>query len=279
MSQTSMAAAMTIARRGQLAQGGARDIVSARASAALTYGNLVMRGTGDRVVDPMSAIPVADVDAFIATPVATAATAQVFSGADFDGVVGAGIVPGYSQRASFTLNNHADWDDSIMKVVYENAHGVEVVEDVVIPNGGNTTVYTTGSVSVLKYIELPAQTGTNGTMTAGQEPTQPYLGLDPRVFVGVAVYDPAKESYAGATEVAANGEVSVMRRGRIYVQVEAAVTDGMPAYVRVVESGADLRGQFRGTPATNFVRLPGAHFVTTQSAADGMAVLQLGGVA
>jgi hypothetical protein len=279
MVQTAVTTALAVGREGQIAQGGARDLVSGFASAALKYGLLLQRGAGDRVVKPMDVLPAADVDAFAVGPLATAATAQVFSGSDFDGVVGAGLVPGYSQRASFVLNNHADWDATVMKVRYENPNGVEVVEDVDIPNGGNTTVYTLGAVSILKSVHLPAQSGTNGEFTIGQDPTAAYVGLDPRIFPGIGCYDPAKESYAAATEVAQYGEVDVMKRGRVWVVVEAAVTDGMPVYVRAVLSGADVRGQFRGTPAANFVRLPGAHFVTTQASADGVAVVQLGGVA
>jgi hypothetical protein len=269
---------MEISREAGLAQGGARDIVSGFADAALKYGLLLQRGSADRNVKPMDALPSADADAFTATPLATAASPQVFSGADFDGVVGAGIVPGYSQRAVFALSSHADFDATTMTVCYETQDGSEAIDNLAVPDGGNTSLYTTRPVSVLKWVALPAQSGTGGTITIGQDPTALYLGLDPRVFVGVGSYDPATESYAATTEVAENHEVDVLRRGRLYVVVEAAVADGDPAYVRVVASGSDVRGQFRGSYAANFVRLPHAHFVSTQGTADGLAVLQLGGV-
>ena len=280
MSQTATPTTMVNFREGQIAQGGARDLVSGFAEAALKYGLLLQRGASDNLVKPMDALPSADVDAFVtaAAPLASATSPQVFNASVFNGVVGGGIVPGYSQRASFTLNNHGDWDDTVMKVCYENEHGVEVIEDVVIPNSGNVVLYTTGSVSILKYLEVPAQTGTNGTITIGQEPTQAYLGLDPRVFLGVGCYAPGAATFAAATEVATLAGVNVMRRGRVAVVVEKAVAPGAPAYARVVLAGTDVLGQFQGEPDTNFIRVPGAHFVST-AGINGLAVLQLGGVA
>lgn len=278
MSQTSMATTMTIYREGQIAECDyVPTIVSGNASAALKFGLLLQRGASERLFKPMDALPAADVDAIVATPIASAVTATLVSGSTLmDGVVGAGKVPGYSQRVGFVLNNHADWDATTMKVVYENEHGVEVHEDVEIPNGGNTTVYTAGSVSVMKYFIIPAQSGTNGTLTAGLEPTQPYIGVDPRNFPGIAVYKPMQIPYAATTEVAQYDSISVLTKGRVAVKVEKAVTVGAPAYVRVVTSGTDVRGQWQGEPDTNFVRYPGASFVTA-AAIDGIAVLELGG--
>lgn len=270
--QTTYGNAPGVARKGQKADAGYSDILSYVAEAAMTYGLLCQRGTTADQVKPVAALPSADTDS-IATALATAASAQIFSLTDLDGVIGDGIITP-AQRLTFTLNSHADWDDTDMTIVGLDADGNQLVEVVRIPNGGNATIYTASPVAQVERIHLPAQTGTNGTMDVGTDPT--YCAYGALSYPGVVVYDPMVEAYATATEVAAASQVSVMRSGRVRVEVEAAVTPGLQVYVRAVESGADLRGQFRGTPAANFFPLLGAYFVTT-TGTDGFATLQLGG--
>jgi hypothetical protein len=272
MSQTSYSRNLTMAREGQLMiERSMCKLTNKIASAALKFG-LILQRDGEKSIKPIAALPAADDDSIVATPIASAATAQVITPASFDGVIGeAEIVP--AQRLMFTLNNHGDWDDTVMKVVYKDAGDREIVEDVVIPNGGNTILYTAGVASKLIRIELPAQTGTNGTMDIGTDPT--YYELSRNSFPGPAVYDPAKESYAATTEVAQYQDVAVLERGEFAAVVEAAVTAGDPVYVRMVESGTDMRGQVRGTFAANFTLLPGARFKTTQATVNGLAIVEL----
>jgi hypothetical protein len=88
------------------------------------------------------------------------------------------------------------------------------------------------------------------------------------------MYDPATEPASATEDVADEQDVNVLVKGTILVTVEAAVVAGDGAWVRVTESGSDLRGQFRGSYATGFARLEGASFKTS-AAQDGLAVLEL----
>ena len=271
--QDSYSASPGVARKGQKADSGFSDVLGYVAEGVMTFGLLCVRGTTEHQVAAMAALPSADTDS-IATALASAATAQVFSLTDLDGVSGDDvIVP--AQRLSFTLNSHADWLATTMLVVGRDAAGQQLVEGVSIPAGGNTTLYTTSPFAQVERIHLPVQGGTNGTMDVGTDPT--YCAFGPLTHPGVVLFDPMKEAYAEATEVADASQVSVIRQGRVDVEVEAAVTPGMLAYVRAVLSGTDLRGQFRGTPAANFFPLLGAQFVTAADT-DGVATLQLGGL-
>lgn len=272
--QTAYTTNMAIARSGLLADSAGAVILSRKAEAAMTFGLLAQQGTADTQVKPVAALIAADPDSITATPLASAATDQTITGASFDGLYGDDNIP-VAQRLSFVLNNHGDWDLTTMMVAGWGPSDEEIFESIVIPNGGNTTLYSRQAFKRVREIFIPAQTGTNGTMYVGTDPT--LVKLDNVTFPGIVLYDTISESYAATTEVAPYQQVSILHKGRVWVIVEAAVTDGMPCYVRMVEAGTDLRGQFRGTPAANFFPLPGAHFVTTQATVDGFAVLEIGG--
>jgi len=274
MSQTSYAANMTAARKGQQGDCGWNDIHSKVAEGgAMTFGLICEAGTACDQVKPVAALPAADTDS-IATALASAATAQTFELTDLDGVIGDGPIP-LAQRLAFVWNNHADWIAGWLKVVGEGPGGVHQVELVPVPVGGNTTTY---SASVFKRVDrmyLDAMGGVNGTLDVGTDPTE--CILDPEQYPGVVLYEVGREPYAAATEVAQYTPVSILKRGRVWMQVEAAVTKGDPVFVRMLAAGADLRGQVRGTPAANFFIYHNARFVTTQSAADGLALVEFGG--
>ena len=202
------------------------------------------------------------------------AAAHTWELTDLDGVIGDGVITP-CQRLAFVWNNHADWIAGFLRIVGEGPGGYQQQEDIPIPVGGNVTTYSRSTFRRVDKAHCDPAAGVNGLLDIGTDPT--LVMLDSIGFPGFVCYDPAREQFAAATQVAANTQVSVLHRGRIWVTVEAAVTDGDPVFVRMVAAGADLRGQVRGTPAANFFPLANAHFATTQAVADGLAIVELGG--
>jgi hypothetical protein len=251
-----------------------RDLIHSIAETDLTFGNFVQRGTNDQQIKAIEALPSADTDA-IATALASAASAQRFELADFDGAIGQGRISP-AQQLTFAFNSHADWLASVLKVFGFGPAGNLISEDISIPAGGNVTRATAQAFSQILFIDLPAQGGTNGTIAVGTDPT--VVVPDLYTYPGVAAYSALQPPHLATAEVAALDRFTMLQRGRVWVQVEAAVTAGNPVYVRMVESGADLRGQVRGSAAAGFWPYPNGVFLTTQSAADGLALIELGGM-
>ena len=96
--------------------------------------------------------------------------------------------------------------------------------------------------------------------------------------LGVTVHTQADEqSYAssGGTGYALGDCMSVMRKGRIYVEVEDAVVAGGAAFVRFTATSPEILGAFRSDADTaDAVALPNAFF-RTAAAAGGIAVLEI----
>ena len=257
----------------------ARYSISKVAEGDIRVGLLLEQGTSHNQIAPLSALPVLDDDSITATPLASAAVAAEYGFASFDGAVGSNPM-GVCQRYTIELNNHADWLDSVGQVIYEEPSGAEVAEDFLIPAGGNTILTTDGIGRRFKLISIPAQGGVNGTITIGTTPTA--YGLNPDFFRGVGIYDRmAMPSDTTTVTVDDESVISILPKGRIWVISETAVTaaqvalGGADAYVRMVTAGADVRGQFRSSPAANFAKLPGAKLLTVCDA-DGLTVLELG---
>jgi len=267
---------LNVSREGALAVAPyPAEIVSRKAEGAIRAGLLVERGTAYDQVKPIAALPAADPNAINATAMLSAVAAAHHGPATFDGVVGASRIHP-PQRLSLTLNAHADWPDGMISVQGEGPGGEMLVEDVLIPAGGNIVLYTHGIFSLASDIWLPACGGVNGELLVGTEPT--YYGVDPRGYPGIALYDRDGEPSATTTvTIDDEGDVSLLRKGWVWVIVEAAVVHGAPAYVRMVLAGSNVRGQWRGSPATGFCRVPGAQFITSQASVGGLATLEIGG--
>lgn len=70
-------------------------------------------------------------------------------------------------------------------------------------------------------------------------------------------------------------QVSILRRGRVYVTVEDAVTADSLVYFRHKDSGTNLRGAFRGSASTGYCTLlSGARF-TMAAAAGGISAIEI----
>jgi len=125
-----------------------------------------------------------------------------------------------------------------------------------------TIVENEDTVEFGKFVTEDVWTGLNETAhlpILAAEITDVKLGL------GVTVHTQALEQAAvGSTNVgyAAYSSMSVLRKGRIYVTVEDAVTKGGGVYVRYTASGAYTIGSFRSdSDSGKAALLPGSRFV------------------
>jgi hypothetical protein len=109
----------------------------------------------------------------------------------------------------------------------------------------------------------------------------PQLGDTAAVFDGVAhmkyAVDP-NDLVAPATDpqgYPSGATMDVVREGCVWVDAEAAVTEGDPVYVRLVVTGDEVYGAFRAAPDANDCGLlRRARFASTTSAA-GKALVEL----
>lgn len=129
------------------------------------------------------------------------------------------------------------------------------------------------------YLGLLAVFGTNqpsaGTPGQVKEIVNAAANVDD--FAGIPIWESAKEPYTVAnskSQIADKKVVSLLRRGRIWVYVETAVTPASAPFVRVTAAGADVKGQFRAGTAANFVAFTNAKFITSTAGA-GLAILEI----
>ncbi len=235
-------------------------------------GLLVQNGTlPDMQVKPIAALA-ADVDSILASGGASAASAQLIEVASANGVIGGGrIVP--AQQITITLSSHANWDVGEAKIAYEDVDGKLVTEKVIMPDAGNVTITTLGAASRFVSAYIPVQGGTAGTFTIGTAPTACELSLAD--FPGIALRDSARRPYTNDA-YDDKDPVNIGTQGDFAVTVEDAVVAGDHVYVRVVASGADVRGQFGGERSSSFARLVGARYIKG-AAIDAVAVVGLRG--
>ena len=270
MSQTSIGS-MAIAKEGLAVR--IDDVYSFIAAEALAFGLPVMRyaSNPDDQVVLVSALPASDLDAIMSDTVHSAAAVS-YALTNFNGTLGGGLITP-PQQLVLVLNSHSDWNATTAEVTGLGPDGTQIAETIPIPDSGNVELFTAQAFMAVESLYIPAQAAANCSFTLGRRST--VSGLNRNHYPGIVMYDQGIEPYATATEVAANTVTRVLGRGTIWVVVEAAVTAGMPCYIRITSSGADVRGQMRGTPAANFARYPNARFVSDQATADGLALLEL----
>ena len=90
-------------------------------------------------------------------------------------------------------------------------------------------------------------------------------------FLGVTIYDPSKDVAwpPGTTVPYPIGQaVSIMRKGRVWVWTEEAVTPASTPYCRYAAgAGGTVIGRFRASADTaTAAAVPGARFMTTAGA-------------
>ena len=238
------------------------------ACAALVPGRFCFKGpaSGNAAGEVGPIEPAADADAILATGGASTAGTQSLTGGSLNGVIGVTeIFP--PRNITLTFNSHADWDATNATITGTDENGVETTDTLAIPNGGNATVTGTVKFRFVTAIGIPAQTGTNGTFTAGVGES---LGAVDHLVAGIAVLDVTRTSLNYA-----DGDlVPIAREGEFYVTSETAVKEGDPVWVRVVAGVGESLGAVRATPDSNdCVRIKDARFTSTNSA--GLSKLEL----
>lgn len=222
----------------------------------------------------------ADVDAIV-TAYTTSTAIQTFSGATLNGAVG-GTEMQPARKFTLVMSSHADWDATSATLTGVNHLGQSVSETLTIPNGGNSTVTSTGRYRSITSVVIPAQSGTGGTATFGIAALDSIALID---LVGVSIRKVVKTSIATAglygypgvtsslvTADYVDGEmVSLLNEGGIWVFTEEAVSDRDPVYVRVASgAGGSVLGAFRNDADTaSCVLVPDARFC--RDAAAGCA--------
>lgn len=241
------------------------DIISRVSAAALTPGLLACFTAALSTIRHL-APDAADVDAFIATLASTAGV-QTISGAGLDGAIGAAQMR-QARNVTLTLSSHADWDATTAVVYGLDENGAPCSEELAIPNGGNATVSGLTLFRSVSSLVIPAQAGTGGTATLGFGSV---LGPIDGSAAGVVPFETSRSSLTFAS-----GEVSpAVRKGRVSVTTEEAVSEGRDVYVRMVATGDEVVGAFRDTPdANDCAMLRSARWASTNSAA-GLALLDI----
>ena len=244
----------------------AREVISRVVAVALSMGLLACLTSGASTVRHL-APTASSATAFLASGGASSASPQTISGAALNGAVGTSTLR-QARAVTLVLSSHADWDATTAILTGKGIDGETVVENLTIPNGGNATVTSTGLFTSVTSLYIPAQSGTGGTFTIG---TGDAHGPIDACASGVPVFTPSRSSLTYAA-----GEVaSLLRRGRIWVSAEEAVTEGGPVYVRMTATGDESVGAFRTTPdSTDCALLRRARWASTTSAA-GLALLEL----
>lgn len=169
MAQTAINQEITARYAGRVSTKLPTRIVSLRLLAACEFGLLLLRNPADAVgsTRQIADSSAADADAIMTTANGiSSAAAQVFDAADFNGAIGPSMIRP-TRFITFTFNNHGDWDLTVLRLTGIDEAGAEVSEEIHIPNSGNVTRTSKRRYRKVVRIELPAQTGVNGTMAVG----------------------------------------------------------------------------------------------------------------
>lgn len=234
---------------------------------AMAAGLLAVQDTTLRTEGAPPSAPTAAPTAILATGGASSASPQTIVTTALNGAVGQGVISP-AKNITLTFNSHADWDATTAVITGENEDGQIITESLAIPNGGNATVSGTIPFSRVTSIYIPAQTGTNGTFTAG---TGTILGAVDNVVHGISLWDGSREPGVYAVDAV----MPVIKRGTVWVYTEGAVNPSLPVFARFVASGDEVLGAFRGSPdSTDCGRVRAAKWLDITSGA-GFARLQI----
>lgn len=256
-------------------------VASGIADSAIRMGIAVYKdpASSDRMVkQPPAPLYLGDADS-IKTNGASTAGIVTYSGADFQGALGQAQFD-YPMNLTLSNNAHADWDAGTWHIYGEDAYGNLAYDRwTQAADVANTELLTDFRIRFTRVhsIVRPAQTGTNGTFTIG---TGLLLGvLTEKRLRGMAALDTSIEQASTPAGYEDGMEVSILTKGYGCVLVEDAVVEDQQVFVRLVATGGEIRGAFRGTPdgtigtAPDCAPLAGAYFYTAASAA-GIAVVR-----
>lgn len=274
MGQTDYSTSPVAGREGDIAASGPHRIQASVASGAVKIGILAAFTSSGKPGDQVPAVTtalaaLAAVVNAIVTTLASSASAATLSGAGLTGAIGA-LRMSPARRITIILSNNANWDAGTWILKGKDISGKDISEDIVVADAGNATYTSRQFYSYVESLYIPAQSGTGGTMTVGVSADEADYA---KGSVGVAFRDNTREP-ASNDSYADQEDCPMFVGGPVLVKVEAAVSRGMPCFVRTALSGPNVMGQFRGDPAAGFSLFRGAHFESDGSAA-GLAVLVL----
>lgn len=167
MPQTSISQTMTARYAGRVSTQLPYRIISRTVLAATAFGLLCWKSPTDAAgtTRPPANLSAADVDAIMTAAVGKSAVgAQVFNADDFDGVVGPALMRP-CRMITLIFNNHADWNPTWGTFWGIEEGGNLVSEPFLI--GTSVTSQLRRMYRKAVKIEIPGQTGANGTFTVG----------------------------------------------------------------------------------------------------------------
>lgn len=270
--QTSYSKNPAVGQEGQLADTHqVQDIISRQVNnAALHPGRAMLRGSSDddesgRLI--MAPVSSPDVDAWMTTTSSPSSETTYSGSSDLDGTLG-DAEHAYGWYVDLIVDSHADWDDTNATLKYKRASDGQIIEETLdIPDGGNTTLTSTYRACKVVSLTIPAQSGTSGSFTLGISGT---ARLNRSWIQGLPVLRTMRES----PEYAVDEEAPVLRRGRMYVESEVAVSEGDRVWVRHTAPGAETIGHYRNdSDSDNAVPFP-ARFAE-DTTGSGLAKIEL----
>jgi hypothetical protein len=157
-----------------------------------------------------------------------------------------------------------------MQLSYSNTNAVGLAG--MIADNGPRDVLSRANPSV----EIPYGVAvTKGT--TDKDVKLPTTSPEAVAMLGVAIIsnDIPNTAYGTAPKYPVKSAVSVMRKGRVWVKVEEAVTAGDQAFVRFATGTGTILGSFRKSADTaTAVAIPGTRYLTSASA-NGLAIVDL----
>jgi hypothetical protein len=220
--------------------------VSCDEAGGIAPGLLVVRSEGGDHAAILPPTPVLDADGIYTSHAASAGGAQNLTSASWDGVLAGERFP-LPVKLTVTLNSNANWDATTGSITYPNENGELVTESLTIPDGGGTTLTTTGFASgPPTAVTIPQQSGAAATYQIGVSAT---ASLEGGIVHGISVREHkglVVPSYDNNEVWEENVEFGALKRGRIYVQMESSFVAGDFPFVRLTAGVGETRGRFRG---------------------------------
>jgi hypothetical protein len=243
------------------------------AEVAMRPGDIAFRGSnaasGGQGCKKVTATASADPDGFMTASVLISTTSdQTFVASQFDGALGTSGVLNPARNVVLVLANDADWDATTAIVTGENTDGDIVTESLAIPNGGSATVTGVQVFSKIRSLFIPAQSGTaTGTFGTGSVIGE-FSGTQ---CIGIVQINPNHMPSSASAEFAQYDLVTIIKKGAVRVEVEAAVTDGGAVYVRQHADGSEVVGAIRGdADGTDAIAVEGMRFRGNSDSRDGV---------
>jgi hypothetical protein len=196
-----------------------------------TFAKLENEGGYFRTDEP-GAPPTADVDA-LKTSFPTASTEQVLAASDLDGFYGNGGEMLPPRNPTVTSSNHAHV--TAVTVVFAGRLRVDgklVPHSVTVTttNGGNTTDASTGVLSIVESVTIPAMGGASGALELGYGAR---IGMETKIRARAGLIRPIREIAAGA--VVTNGAFATPTGSPVTVYTPASAPNGSNTYAVTYE--------------------------------------------